>query len=372
MIRAVRGVIGVLVLAAALVAVTAGSTPAQDKVVEEIKAAYTGPVEVKVLPKVDNFIILVDESGSMFMTDQGKVEAKAKVAKQILAALNERIPELGYKGAVTVFSPDATLVGPATFKRDAFGQTIKRLPVEGEIYGNMTPLGNAIASLDPTLSSLSGRTAIIIVSDGAKNIGQDTLAAARALRAKYPEVCFDVISLADSQKGRETLSQVNQLGNCTYADGKELASSPAAIDKFAKDVFYSVEVKEVKKEVVEVPTAIQVPPPELSLKTVLFEFDKSTLTAAAKKNLDENIEILKAHPDVKVVVDGYTDSVGTSKYNQKLSEQRARTVADYLVKNGISPERVQTAGYGASRPAAPNTTPAERALNRRAQTIQQR
>jgi OOP family OmpA-OmpF porin len=371
MIRAMRGVIFVLGMAAALVAVTAWSTPAQDKVVEEIKAAYTGPVEVKVLPKVDNFIILVDESGSMFMTDQGKVEAKAKVAKKILAALNERIPELGYKGAVTVFSPDATLVGPATFTRDAFGQTIKRLPVEGEIYGNMTPLGNAIAGLDPTLSALSGRTAIIIVSDGEKNIGEDTLVAARAVRAKYPEVCFDVISLADSQKGRETLSQVNQLGNCTYAEGKELASSPAAIDKFAKDVFYSVEVKQAKKEVVEVPTAVEVPP-VLSLKTVLFDFDKSTLTAAAKKNLDENIEILKAHPDVKVAVDGYTDSVGTSEYNQKLSDRRARTVSDYLVKNGISPDRIQTAGYGASRPAAPNNTPAERALNRRTQIIQQR
>jgi OOP family OmpA-OmpF porin len=371
MIRAMRDVIWVLGMVAALLAVTAWSTPAQDRVVEEIKAAYTGDVAVKVLPKVDNFIILVDESGSMFMTDQGKVEAKASVAKKILAALNERIPELGYKGAVTVFSPEATLVGPATFTRDAFGQTIKRLPTDGEIYGNMTPLGNAIASLDPTLSALSGRTAIIIVSDGEKNMGGDTLVAARALRAKYPQVCFDVISLADSQKGRETLSQVNQLGNCTYAEGKELASSPAAIDRFAKDVFYSVEVQEAKKAVVEVPAAVEIPP-ALSLKAVLFDFDKSDLTAKAKKTLDQDIDLLKANAHVKVVIDGYTDSVGTSEYNQKLSERRARTVSEYLVENGISPERIQTAGYGASRPVAPNATPAERALNRRAQIIQQR
>jgi OOP family OmpA-OmpF porin len=358
-------------MVAALVAASALSAPAQDRVVEEIKAAHTGPVEVKVLPKVDNFIILVDESGSMFVTDQGRVEAKARVGKKILAALNERIPELGYKGAVTVFSPDATLVGPTTFTRDEFGRTMKKLPEDGEIYGNMTPLGEALASLDPTLSALSGRTAIIIVSDGDKNIGRDTLAAAGALHAKYPNVCFHVISLADSQNGRETLSKVNQLGNCVYAEGKELASTPAAIDKFAKDVFYSVEVREVKKEVVEVPAAVQVPP-ALSLQTILFDFDKSTLTAEAKKNLDQNIEILKAHPDVKVVIGGYTDSVGTSEYNQKLSERRARAVSDYLVSKGIAPERVQRAAYGESRPVAPNTTSAERALNRRAETIQER
>ena len=73
-----------------------------------------------------------------------------------------------------------------------------------------------------------------------------------------------------------------------------------------------------------------------------------------------------------MAIDGYTDSVGTPEYNQKLSELRARSVADYLVKNGISPERIQTAGYGVSRPVAPNATPAERALNRRAEIIQQR
>jgi len=305
----------------------------------------------------------------MYLTDQGKNPAKAKVAKEIITALNERIPELGYTGSITVFAPDQSLLGPTVFNRGSFGQTYGGLAETGQIFGNRTPLGDAILALDPLLSKSAGKTAVLIVSDGENNLGTDALEAAKTIQGKYPYVCFDSISLADSERGRAVLKNISQLNNCVYADGSELASNPAAIDQLAKDIFYTVEVREVvaeKVEVVPVKAAVVVPK-IIELEPVHFEFDKYDLTPAAKMKLDENLQVLQDNPDLKVVIQGNTDSIGTEAYNLTLSERRAQTVFDYLRSNGIGPERMQTVGYGFSRPIADNKTREGRALNRRSE-----
>ena len=119
-----------LTISAAMILI-AGSAMAESKdmVVEEIMAAYEG--KVNVLPRIDNFIILLDQSGSMFMTEQGRKEAKAKIAKQTIQALNKRIPELGYNGSMRVFFPEETLLGPTGFSRNVFENTIEGLPETG-------------------------------------------------------------------------------------------------------------------------------------------------------------------------------------------------------------------------------------------------
>jgi OOP family OmpA-OmpF porin len=337
-------------------------------VVEEIRAAYTEKEEVKVIPKIDNFILLFDQSGSMFLTQQGKVPSKAKVGRDIMAALNKRIPELGYKGSVTVFSPDKALIGPTAFNRSSFGKTIESMPETGRIFANRTPLGDAILGLDPLLSKSAGKTAVLIVSDGENNLGTDALQAARTMHGKYPDVCFNSISLADSERGKTTLKSISQINDCVYADGSKLSGDAAAIDRLARSIFYSVLVREVVvEEVVEVEAVAVVP--AMELKSVHFEFDKYTLTPTATMNLDENIEILSKHPDKKIVIQGNTDSTGTAEYNLTLSEQRAQAVYEYLRSKGIAPERMQTVGFGASRPVAENSTREGRALNRRSDLL---
>ena len=78
---------------------------------------------------------------------------------------------------------------------------------------------------------------------------------------------------------------------------------------------------------------------------------------------------LKQHPDKMVVINGYTDSTGSSAYNEKLSRQRAEAVSAYLEKQGISSQRITTRGYGASHFTASNDTAAGRAQNRRAVVV---
>ena len=354
-------------IASAILVAMAFTAASGDMVVDKIKATYTEKEDVKVIPKIDNFIVLFDQSGSMFLTQQGQVPAKAKLGKDILSALNERIPELGYNGSVTVFAPERALIGPTTFARTSFGDTIAGMPETGRIFGNQTPLGDSIMQLDGLLSKSAGKTAVLIVSDGEKNIGMDALEAAKTINGKYPNVCFHSISLADSDRGRTILKNISQLNNCIYADGSQLSSDPAAMDRFARDVFYTVTVKEVvavKEEVVPVEAAAVVPE-IVELKPVHFGFDKYDLTPTAKMNLDENLEVLNNRSDLSIIIQGNTDSIGPEAYNMTLSERRAQAVYDYLLSKGVSAERMQTVGYGASRPVAENSTREGRALNRR-------
>ncbi|MHB8472370.1 MAG: OmpA family protein [Gammaproteobacteria bacterium] len=100
--------------------------------------------------------------------------------------------------------------------------------------------------------------------------------------------------------------------------------------------------------------------------TTLFDFNKSNLHASGKEKLDDLVAKIKAHQSVdSITVTGHTDSVGTNAYNQKLSERRAHTVRDYLVKSGIDAKLITARGMGETKPVATNATAAGRQQNRR-------
>jgi OOP family OmpA-OmpF porin len=101
-----------------------------------------------------------------------------------------------------------------------------------------------------------------------------------------------------------------------------------------------------------------------------FDFDKSTLKPEGKAALDDLVSKLRGINLEVIIAVGYTDSIGSDAYNQKLSVRRADTVKAYLVSKGIEPNRIYTEGKGKTKPIAPNTingkdNPAGRAKNRR-------
>ena len=98
---------------------------------------------------------------------------------------------------------------------------------------------------------------------------------------------------------------------------------------------------------------------------VHFATDSAVLTDQDKALLDKMIVTLKRLHFVDGEVDGYTDSTGSAKYNQGLSERRAQAVADYLTSNGVSEHRMVVKGYGQENPVADNKTAEGRAHNRR-------
>jgi len=98
---------------------------------------------------------------------------------------------------------------------------------------------------------------------------------------------------------------------------------------------------------------------------ILFGFDSSVLQPEAKTNINKLAAILKKYPDTNILVAGYTDSDGTDKYNQILSEQRAKAVSDYSIYQGISSSRLSVVGLGETEPVSSNNTEYGKALNRR-------
>ena len=96
-----------------------------------------------------------------------------------------------------------------------------------------------------------------------------------------------------------------------------------------------------------------------------FGFDSADLGGEDRELLSRVAGILLTSSGYSVAVYGHTDDVGTDEYNQTLSERRARSVRDYLVEAGVSPDIVSTLGYGKSSPRVEGTTPEARAMNRR-------
>ncbi len=311
-------------------------------------------VDAKMVPKIDNFIYLVDQSGSMYMRHQecGEIR-KMALAKQLLFAMNELIPELGYKGSLYLFAPFQPIVTPEVYSRAKFAAGIKQIKDDQEIFGRLTPMGLDIDSLDAVLASLPGKTAIIVISDGWSNIGPDPVGEARKLYAKYPNICIHVVALADRKEGKETLTALNKLNGCSiYANGCALLKD--GLPQWVRDVFYdeTAEAASMMKE-------------SMILRGIHFDFNKYDIKPEWAVVLDEAASTLRAQPSIDVVVEGHTDGVGSVPYNQVLSEKRAAAVKKYLIKKGVSPMRINSEGFGKLKPIADNNTDEGRAMNRR-------
>lgn len=98
---------------------------------------------------------------------------------------------------------------------------------------------------------------------------------------------------------------------------------------------------------------------------MVFDTESYALKNDTKSNLDKLAATLKKYDDTNILIEGHTDDTGEDAYNQKLSENRADAVEDYLVTQGIKNSRVTTKGYGESQPLAENATADGRQKNRR-------
>jgi peptidoglycan-associated lipoprotein len=107
----------------------------------------------------------------------------------------------------------------------------------------------------------------------------------------------------------------------------------------------------------------------LVFEDVHFDFDRFNLRPDAIKILDDAVTKLQMQGDVRVTIEGHTDSIGTVEYNLALGERRANSVRDYLVQRGIANMRLMTVSYGEERPIADNATAQGRAMNRRAHLV---
>ena len=143
-------------------------------------------------------------------------------------------------------------------------------------------------------------------------------------------------------------------------------------DWFLVVQYYTVGASAICKLAPPPPPAPQLPvPPHVVLRGVHFDFNKAVIRSSDAATLDEAASTLKDNPNLTVAVDGYCDSIGSTKYNLQLSKRRAEAVVAYLEKEGIPADKLVAHGYGKTNFVASNDTKDGRAQNRRVELVPQ-
>lgn len=321
--------------------------------------AFTTTASAKMVKKIDNFILFLDQSGSMAMTQPDMGKNKIDLARGTIDSMTDVIPSLDYNSAMFLFAPFSAESQPMPYSEATIDAAAQKVPTDYEIFNRTTPLGNGLMDLDPVIAGLPGKTALILFTDGDSNAGVDPIAQAKALYSKYGNnLCIHVVSYADSPRGQMIIDEIRALSSCSVAtDGKTLMA-PGAMDKFVGDVFY--------KKAANAPAPVVVPMAKETITFSLhFGFDKYEITDEMIPVLEQAKMILEEESSASYEIAGHTDSTGAETYNQGLSERRAASVTNWLTANGVSASRLEAKGYGEMAPKYDNTTKEGRKLNRR-------
>jgi len=362
-------------------------------------------------PKVDNFMVILDKSSSMSW--KYNEQKRFTIAKDLLNAVNQTLPEMKVNCALRTFGtsgfgePTALIYGPAEYSRKEFQGALDAT----ERAIGRSPLGAAITAAAADLKESEGQIAVIIVSDGA-DMDTTPITAANAMKAQFGDrLCIYTVLVGDDPAGETLMKQVADAGRCGFSVRADEFKDSGDMGDFVKNVFLAEVVKPVAEPMdsdgdgvtddldrcPNTPRGVKVDVHGCPLDSdgdgvadyldkcpntpkgatvdargcwtyaakVMYDFNSAEIKPEAFPMLDEAVLILKKNPEMKVEIDGHTDSKGSAAYNMNLSERRAKSVMKYFVDQGVEAERLTTKGFGLTKPAASNDTKEGRAKNRR-------
>ena len=362
--------------------------------------------------RTDNFLVLLDASGSM--GEKYKGQTKFTTAEQMVSRMNQTIPaDMRLNAAVRTFgagfsSDTKSTYGPGAYSKEGLEASLGRAN-----YGGYTPIGDATSAGGADLSSMSGNTAVILVSDGKKNTGMDAAKATQEVKNRHGDkVCFYTVLVGDDPAGKELMDGIARIGKCGFATTADSINSSKGMAGFVQSVFLAepgdsdgdgvpdnrdkcpgtprgTAVDSAGCPMAPIPTTKPdsdgdgVPddrdkcpntPKGATVNAdgcwayqgeIFFDVNSSTVKSEAYPMIDEAAKVLRNNPDLNVEIQGHTDNTGTAEYNLWLSQKRAESAMNYLVDKGIDPGRLTAKGYGFEQPVASNNTPEGRAKNRR-------
>ncbi|MBK7950465.1 MAG: OmpA family protein [Deltaproteobacteria bacterium] len=287
------------------------------------------------------------------------------------------------------FEREAT--GLAPFNRSTLAAAAKNAAwLEGT-----TPIASVIEKdLTGLIGSAKGRAAVVLISDGRATdyagrdgMGDGAVAAAQALaQGRTGDTCFHTIQTGDDPAGAATLQAIANVSKCGSFRSVSSLASASALQQFSRDVYLGAGPAPAPAPLAAAPgdadgDGVLDPndacPNTLAaarvdgrgcwtLQGLRFAVNSAEIDRGYTTMLHEAIDVLKANPDVRISIDGHTDSDGSDAYNQGLSERRAASVLDYFVtEGGLERARFVSKGYGESRAAVANDTRENKALNRR-------
>ena len=348
-------------------------------------------------PKVDNFIIIFDASTSMM--DKYNGQKKLDYARDIVSRMNRTIPDFKFAGALRTFGQGECLPGDSTSK--IYGLTayseagLEQALNKIKCVGGITPMGIAIDAATGDLKPAQGKIAAIIVGDG-KDTGTAPVQVAGKMKKQFGNrLCIYTVLIGNDPKGKAVMEQIAKACQCGFSVNADQIASSGGMANFVEKVFLA-----------KVPKKVEAPPPAAPpapakpkdsdgdgvyddadscpntpagarvdkngcwiLPTVLFDTDKWNIDDFYHLALHEVEVVMKRNPDLKMQIQGHTDSRGGTKHNQRLSENRAGTLMEYLIKKGVDKERLSTIGYASTSPVASNLTPEGMTQNRRSELV---
>ena len=334
--------------------------------------------------KTDNFLVLLDKSGSMrgAMGNGTKLDCAVNTVRH----MNQTIPNLELQaglrtfGSICPFSKITTLeYGMAPYVTK---EMCAALAAQKKASGD-SPMDLALLAASDDLARMNGPIAVILVSDGYKNDlnAAAAIAAAKDLKARYMnQVCIYTIQIGNDPTGKALLDKIADVGGCGFAvNAADIATGPAMADYVTK-VFLKKTDKPAPKDTdgdgvyddadkcPRTPKGAEVNKVGCwIIKDLEFDFNSYEIKKEYQSCIKKVVAILRANPGLKLIVEGHTDSKGSKAYNDKLSMNRADAVVDSLVGKGIEVERLTAKGYGFAKPVASNDTEEGRARNRRVQ-----
>ncbi|MCW9049937.1 MAG: OmpA family protein [Deltaproteobacteria bacterium] len=414
-----------LFLALAVVALVASCAPVMQPPLKPLDSGTLSTAGGKYVPKVDNFQVILDSSLSM---NEGK--NNFLVARDIVSRINQGIPtDLSYNGGLRSIghssyqskNPTDLLAGMGAYKRAAFHAGLDKI----KYVGGPTPMSAALQAAGSDLKSASGKSALILVSDGLHM--DDAPAAAKNIKEMLGDnLCIYTIAVgrADNGMGQDMLKKLADIGQCGFATTDVALADNASMSNFINSVFLAKAAPKPAPK--PAPVVVKPAPPRDSdgdgvtddkdqcpntpkgapvdkvgcpldsdgdgvfdyldkcpntPKGVSIDASGCPTKLTLKINFGNNSdaigeqylgEIAKAaqcineYPGNKVFIYGHTDSQGPAEYNQNLSERRATAVVNSLIaKFNIPASRLTAKGFGESQPIADNKTKEGRAQNRR-------
>jgi OOP family OmpA-OmpF porin len=345
------------------------------------------PVEVRPIAPVsgeavvtDQSILIVDNSRSISRT--GQFPDDKALTQSLVAAM----PDGRYEAGAIAFGGDEREIHPlAVFDRAALSAWAGN---QTYLSGG-TPLDEVLTEAGIAREGKREQAAITVVSDGLPTDPETgdarkelTLEVAAKLAKAYPgRLCIHTIQIGTDPAGGAFLEQLSKVTGCGSHRSASSLTTAAFIQAFQREVYLGeIQVAAapptdrdgdgVMDGTDECPNTPKGVKPDARgcwvAEHLLFETDSAAIEAAYRERLLSNgVPILEKNPDLRVRIDGHTDSRGEVAHNQKLSERRAEAVRSFFVENGISASRLEARGFGETQPAGPNDTPENLQLNRR-------
>ena len=334
----------------------------------------------------NSFFVINDSSSSMseIYTGAGfSSSSKLSVEKELLSRMNQTIPNVSLSSGLRSFGFGSCLDWGYTklnqavqsYSSASFDSAINSLACSS----GGTPVASAFTAANTDLATATGNIAVILLSDG-HQYDISPVPAIETLKATYGDkLCVYTVWVGneEQQAGQAVLQQLADVSGCGFSTTASAVASNNGMADFVTKVFFSQHalaegdadgdgVLDSKDKCPNTPKGAIVDKDGCwAFHGVLFDYDKASIKAGFENVFDNAIKVLKLNPGLTVEIQGHTDSRGSDAYNQTLSENRALSVKQLLVNNGIAASRLTTKGFGESNPVASNDTDTGRAHNRR-------